>query len=34
MYEDKVNTNFQDKKTPKESTTYKCLSLITLVNKK
>ena len=38
-YEDKVNTNFQGKKTPKENSSYKCLSIITLesiikVNKK
>ena len=30
MYEDKVNTNFQGKKVPKENTSYKCLSLIML----
>ena len=39
MYEDRVNTNFQDKKLPKENVSYKCLSLIMLnsvvrVNKK
>ena len=39
MYEDRVNTNFQSKKVPKENTSYKCLSLIMLdsvirVNKK
>ena len=39
MYEDRVNTNFQGKKAPKENASYKCLSLITLnsvirVNKK
>ena len=39
MYEDRVNTNFQDKKVPKENASYKCLSLIMLdsgikVNKK
>ena len=39
MYEDRVNTNFQGKKVPKENTSYKCLSLIMLdsiirVNKK
>ena len=39
MYEDKVNTNFQGKKVPKENASYKCLSLIVLdsvirVNKK
>ena len=28
MYEDRVNTNFQDKKAPKENASYKCLSLI------
>ena len=38
-YEDRVNTNFQGKKVPKENASYKCLSLITLdfvirVNKK
>ena len=30
MYEDRVNTNFQDKKFPKENASYKCLSLIVL----
>ena len=30
MYEDRVNTNFQGKKVPKEDTSYKCLSLIVL----
>ena len=30
FYEDKVNTNFQGKKIPKENASYKCLSLITL----
>ena len=39
MYGDKVNTNFQGKKMPKENASYKCLSLIMLdsvisVNKK
>ena len=39
MYGDRVNTNFQGKKVPKESISYKCLSLIMLdsvirVNKK
>ena len=39
MYEDRVNTNFQGKKLPKENISYKCLSLIILdsvirVNKK
>ena len=39
MYRDRVNTNFQSKKVPKENTSYKCLSLIMLdsvirVNKK
>ena len=39
MYEDRVNTNFQGKKVPKENASYKCLSLITLgsvirINKK
>ena len=39
MYEDRVNTNFQGKKMPKENASYKCLSLITLgsvirINKK
>ena len=38
-YGDKLNTNFQGKKAPKENTSYKCLSLIMLdsvirVNKK
>ena len=38
-YEDKVNTNFQGKKTPEENSSYKCLSIMTLesiikVNKK
>ena len=38
-YKDKVNTNFQGKKTLKENSSYKCLSIITLesiikVNKK
>ena len=28
MYEDRVNTNFQDNKVPKENVSYKCLSLI------
>ena len=28
-YQDKVNTNFQGKKTPKENLSYKCLSIIT-----
>ena len=30
MYEDRVNTNFPDKKVPKENASYKCLSLIML----
>ena len=30
MYEDRVNTNFQSKKVPKENASYKCLSLIIL----
>ena len=30
MYEDRVNTNFQGKKMPKENASYKCLSLIML----
>ena len=30
MYEDRVNTNFQGKKIPKEKASYKCLSLIAL----
>ena len=39
MHEDRVNTNFQGKKVPKENVPYKCLSLIMLdsvirVNKK
>ena len=29
-YEEKVNSNFQDKKMPKENASYKCLSLIML----
>ena len=38
-YEDKVNTNFQSQKVPKENASYKCISLIMLdsvirVNKK
>ena len=38
-YEDKVNTNFQGEKVPKENASYKCISLIMLdsairVNKK
>ena len=27
MYEDRINTNFQAKKIPKENASYKCLSL-------
>ena len=30
MHEDRVNTNFQSKKVPKENASYKCLSLIVL----
>ena len=30
MYQDRVNTDFQGKKVPKENATYKCLSLIML----
>ena len=30
MHEDRVNTNFQSKKMPKENASYKCLSLIVL----
>ena len=30
LYEDRVNTNFQSKKVPKENASYKCLSLIML----
>ena len=30
MYEDRVNTNFQGKKVPKENASYKCLLLIML----
>ena len=30
MYEDRVNTNFQGKKIPKENASYKCLSLVML----
>ena len=30
IYKDKVNTNFQGKKVPKENPSYKCLSLIML----
>ena len=33
MYEDKINTNFQDKKLPKETALYKGLSLIMLESK-
>ena len=29
-YQDKINTNFKDKKIPKESASYKCISLIIL----
>ena len=29
-YEDKINTNFQSKKIPKENASYKCISLIML----
>ena len=32
LYADKVNTNFQRKKIPKENTSYKCLSLIMLAS--
>ena len=28
MYKDRVNTNFQSKKVPKENALYKCLSLV------
>ena len=31
MCEDRVNTNFQGKKVPKENVSYKCLSLIMLL---
>ena len=39
MYGDRVNTNFQGKKVPKENASYKCMSLIMLdsvirINKK
>ena len=39
MYEDRLNTNLQGKKVPKENASYKCLSLIKLdsvirINKK
>ena len=39
LYQDKANTNFQGKKAPKENSSYKCFSIITLesiikVNKK
>ena len=39
MYEDRINTNFQDRKVPKENASHKCFSLIMLdfvirVNKK
>ena len=39
IYEDKVNTNFQGKKLPKENASHKCLSVMMLdplmkVNKK
>ena len=30
MFEDRVNTNLQGKKVPKENASYKCLSLIVL----
>ena len=30
LYEDKVNTNFQGKKVPKENASYKCFSFIIL----
>ena len=30
MYGDRVNTNFQGKRVPKENASYKCLSLIML----
>ena len=30
LYRDKINTNFQGKKIPKENAAYKCLSLIKL----
>ena len=30
MYKDRVNTNFQGRKVPKENASYKCLSLIML----
>ena len=30
IYDNNVNKNFQDKKVPKENTSYKCLSLIML----
>ena len=30
MYDNKVNTNFQEKETPKGDSSYKCLSLIML----
>ena len=30
LYGDKINTNFQSKKIPKENASYKCLSLIML----
>ena len=38
-YKDKANTNFQGKKTPKENSSYQCLSIITFesvikINKK
>ena len=31
MHEDRVNTNFQGKDVPKEDASYKCLSLIVLL---
>ena len=31
MYEDRVNTNLKAKKVPKENASYKCLSLIMLL---
>ena len=32
MYEDKVNTNFQSKEVPNENASYKCLSLIIIID--
>ena len=34
MYQDRVNTNFQGKKVPKENASYKCLDSVIRVNRK